>query len=220
MPDRLWNKGKSRRLYRSKRKGITNQRTSMFLTKCVLAMLLVIMVWVGVKITPVREYLTYVFVPGASAQSPWAQWFDWQPSNELVQPVWVILTGRQDSVEYDLPLEGQVMAAYGWTTDAVSNQPTYNEGIKIAAPVGTMVQSILPGTVAEADAASGTIQIDHGSEMKSVYRGCTDLLVKVGDRVKLRDALGRLGQSGELYFALYQAGKPQDPLLKTREGVR
>ena len=112
------------------------------------------------------------------------------------------------------------MAAYGWTTDAVSNQPTYNEGIKIAAPVGTMVQSILPGTVAEADAASGTIQIDHGSEMKSVYRGCTDLLVKVGDRVKLRDALGRLGQSGELYFALYQAGKPQDPLLKTREGVR
>lgn len=220
MPDRLWNKGKSRRPYRSKRKGVKSPRTSMFLTKCVLAMVLVLMVWVGAKIAPVRSYLAYVFVPGASAQSPWAQWFDWQPNNELVQPVWVILTGRQDSVEYDLPLEGLLVVAFGWTTDAVSNQPTYSEGISIAAPAGTMVKAILPGKIVEVNTTMGSITIDHGSEMKSVYRGCTDLFVKIGDRVKLRDDIGRLGQSGELYFALYQAGKPQDPLLRTRDGVR
>jgi len=220
VPDRLWNKGKSRRPYHAKRKGVRNSRTSMFLTKCVLAMALIFMVWVGARITSVRNYLAYVFVPGASAQSPWAQWLDWQPSNELVQPVWVILTGRQDSVEYDLPLEGQIVAAFGWTTAAGSNQPTYNEGINIAAPAGTMVQAILPGKIVAVNTATGSIIIDHGSEMKSVYRGCTDLFVNVGDRVKLRDDIGRLGQSGELFFALYQAGKPQDPLLRTREGVR
>jgi len=219
MPDRLWNKPKGRRMSRLKRTSNNRARVSMFLTKCVLSLTLVALMWVGAKVAPVKEFLQYVFVPGAAADSPWATWLDWQPRNEMVQPVWVALTGRQDNAQFDLPIDGEISSTFGWAT-STNNEPTYNDGLLIAATPGTLVHAVLSGRVVDVDNALGSVTIDHGSEMLTVYRGLTDITVQAGGKVKQRDALGRLHLEGKLFFGLYQTGRPQDPLLRTREGIR
>lgn len=219
MPDRLGKKPK-KRLYRSRRAGLAPSALTVFITKCVLAGALLAVVWVGSRVSPVRTYLQYIFVPGASAQSPWAQWLDWQPSGDTVSPVWVMLTGRQDNLGFELPIGGEVVEAFGWTTNSLSSEPIFHEGISIASQPGSLVKSVLTGRVSALDPVLGQVTIDHGIEMLTVYSGCEEILVKLSDKVKARDDIARVGSDGTLFFALYQAGKPIDPLLKVNTGIR
>lgn len=217
MPDRLWNRGRTRKPYRPKRRAVGSPTPlTLWLTRCVLAGMLVFMVWAGSRFAPIREYLQYVFIPGAALESPWARWLDWQPTNDAVQPVWVAITGRQDTMYYELPVEGaEVSQAFGWT-----NRATYNEGIYLRGAVGSPVTAVLSGKVVVVDITRGEIIIDHGSELRTIYRDCAAVSVKPGDRVKAKQVIARVAE-GELFFGLTQAGKPLDPLLKVRsQGAR
>lgn len=212
MPDRLWNKGRARKPYRPQRRATGGLAPlTLWLTKCVLACMFVFMVWAGSRFTSVREYLQFVFVPGAAAHSPWAHWLDWQPTGEAVRPVWVAITGRQDTMYYELPLEGgEVSQAFGWT-----NTATYNEGIYLRGTVGSPVAAVLSGKVVSVDASRGEVIVDHGSELRTIYRECTAISVNAGSKVKAGEVIARVGE-GELFFGLTQAGKPIDPLLRVR----
>ena len=73
-------------------------------------------------------------------------------------------------------------------------------GIDFHAPEGTPVKAMMDGVVTLAEKnmyfTGGTIIFDHGHGVSSLYMHMKDLNVKVGDKVKKKQIVGTLGQSG------------------------
>jgi murein DD-endopeptidase MepM/ murein hydrolase activator NlpD len=184
--------------------------------------MLVFVVWLGALIPSVGDYLRLFLIPGAAAHTPWGEWLDWQPAGESVQPVWVALTGRQDRVSFDLPLDGEVVVPYGWRQDGLSGQSVFQDSLVIRGESGTSVRSVLPGRVVQIDVRpeGSVLTIDHGSQMQTVYARCEQVFVKIGNRVKADELIARVGSSGELWFTVLTGGRPTDPLLRARSGVK
>jgi len=104
---------------------------------------------------------------------------------------------------------------------------SYNEAIRhpfidIAVPSNTIVNSVLDGTVISAfwtDDTGYNVQIQHLNNLISVYRHCSSLLVKTGDKVSAGAAIaisgdtGRLSSGSHLHFELWYQGEPVDPAL-------
>jgi murein hydrolase activator len=98
-------------------------------------------------------------------------------------------------------------------------------GIEIAAPEGTQVTAVHPGTVDYADAFSGfgnMVIVDHGGNYFSLYGYLGSMEVARGDHVDAGTQLGRVGTApagpAALYFELRVDGRSVDPLqwLKPR----
>ena len=114
------------------------------------------------------------------------------------------------------PVRGRVIAVFGPAPGG-----THNDGINIAAPLGTIVSAAENGTVAYAgDALKGfgnLLLIKHPGGWVSAYAHNDVLLVKRGDRVRRGQPVARLGNTGgvsspQLHFELRQGVKPIDPL--------
>lgn len=93
-------------------------------------------------------------------------------------------------------------------------------GIDIVAKADAAVKSCLEGTVIMASwttDAGHVIQVQHRSNLVSMYKHNSTLLRKVGDRVKAGEAIAIVGNSGELttgphlHFELWLNGEPVDP---------
>ena len=98
-------------------------------------------------------------------------------------------------------------------------------GIQIAAPEGSAVASVHPGTVDYADAFTGfgnLVIVDHGGGYFSLYGYLASLGVARGDHVDAGTELGRVGTApagpAALYFELRVDGRSVDPVqwLKPR----
>lgn len=103
----------------------------------------------------------------------------------------------------------------------------YNEAIRhpytdIAVPAGTIVNSVLDGTVISAfwsDDTGYNVQIQHDYNLISIYRHNSTLLVGTGDKVSAGSAVaiagsaGRLSTGTHLHFELWYKGEPVDPTL-------
>ena len=109
------------------------------------------------------------------------------------------------------------------TNGAISKRFDYSFSpyIDISAPEGTMVRSVLDGTIiyegwSELD--GWCIVIQHDAGIISVYMHCNKPLYKVSDRVSAGGAIALIGKSGgdaekgsHLHFELWQNGSPLDP---------
>ena len=197
-----WKKGRPRKPWRQKR-GEARRALTLWATRGVLAALFVAMTWLGSQFADLREYLRFVFVPGAAAGTPWSGWLDWQPRQEAVVPVWVALTGRQDALTFAWPV------VHESHSDAEG-------GVYLETARGAAVQAVLAGVVVTVDAQLGQVTLDHGSGMRTVYRGLGELLVSQGDRVEVGHVLGRVGPSERLFFALSLANRLVDPTTRVR----
>ena len=73
-------------------------------------------------------------------------------------------------------------------------------GVDIGAPEGTPVKAPADGVVAIADPdmyyTGGTVLIDHGHGLTSVYSHLKEVWVEEGARLRQGDALGSVGSSG------------------------
>jgi murein DD-endopeptidase MepM/ murein hydrolase activator NlpD len=110
------------------------------------------------------------------------------------------------------PLKGKVTTSF--------NPALKHYGIDVVAPKNEAVKSILDGTVifSSFSAEDGNvIQIQHDNNLITIYKHCSALLKKTGDRVKLGDAIGIVGNSGEnsrgphLHFELWLNGAAINP---------
>ena len=93
-------------------------------------------------------------------------------------------------------------------------------GIDLVAAPNEVVKAILDGTVLMSVWTAETgyvIQIQHTSNIISVYKHNASLLKKQGDKVKAGDAIAIIGNSGELttgphlHLEIWQNGKPLNP---------
>ncbi|WP_373085177.1 M23 family metallopeptidase [Sneathiella sp.] len=101
---------------------------------------------------------------------------------------------------WDWPAEGRISGVFGSqrVLNGVPKRPHF--GLDIAAPVGTAVVASTDGTVrlVETDLfyTGGTIMIDHGHGLVSVYSHLSQLNVTVGQFVAQGTKIGEIGMTG------------------------
>lgn len=117
-----------------------------------------------------------------------------------------------EGLHFFTPLKGVVSRAY---------DPVLHPYVDVTAPAGSVVVSVLDGTVIFTDWSDEgmyTIAVQHGQDIISIYRHNQKLLKSVGDRVGAGVPIALLGgnvslsNSGDhLHFELWHAGEALNP---------
>lgn len=126
--------------------------------------------------------------------------------------------------ELPMPVSGRLVKEYGWVVDPLDNLERFHPGIDIAAPEGSPVRAVMPGTVKMAgsdDTYGQYVLVDHDRDVFTLYANLGEVLVQEGDRVTVGQVLGAVGTEGDLnepglHFELREQGKLIDPLTRLK----
>jgi murein DD-endopeptidase MepM/ murein hydrolase activator NlpD len=117
---------------------------------------------------------------------------------------------------FDWPVQGAIIGSYG-----PSESGKRNDGVNIAAPVGTPVRAAADGEVvyrgSELDGYGNLILIKHTDKFVTAYAHNDAMLVKKGDLVRQGQVIAKVGQTGaatepQLHFEIRQDLQSVDPL--------
>ena len=102
--------------------------------------------------------------------------------------------------KFIMPVEGIISGIYG-SQRILNGKPRWpHYGIDIAAKKGTMIKSSGSGivTMAEDDLyyTGGTIIMDHGHGISTIYSHLETVMVSVGDLINQGDIIGTVGSTG------------------------
>ena len=102
--------------------------------------------------------------------------------------------------QFIMPVDGIISGVYG-SQRILNGKPKWpHYGIDIAAKKGTKIKSSATGvvTMAESDLyyTGGTIIMDHGHGISSIYSHLETINVSVGDKVNQGDIIGTVGSTG------------------------
>ena len=102
--------------------------------------------------------------------------------------------------QFIMPVKGIISGVYG-SQRILNGKPRWpHYGIDIAAKKGTMIKSSGSGivTMAEDDLyyTGGTIIMDHGHGISTIYSHLETVLVSVGDKINQGDTIGTVGSTG------------------------
>jgi len=131
------------------------------------------------------------------------------------QPTEVAPPAPRGSGKFLWPVNGKVVSVFG-----LKDGGQHNDGINIAAPLGTPVRAAENGVVVyagnELRGFGNLLLIRHADGWVSAYAHCDALLVKRGDQVKRGQVIARVGQTGavsspQLHFELRKSGQAVDP---------
>jgi Peptidase family M23 len=124
--------------------------------------------------------------------------------------------------EFEWPAIGPISGVYG-SQRILNGEPRRPHfGVDVAAPVGTPLKAPAGGIVSLADAdlffTGGTVMIDHGRGLCSIFAHMQTLTVREGDKLAKGDIAGTLGGTGRatgphLHWGMYLFGTPLDPQL-------
>jgi len=117
------------------------------------------------------------------------------------------------------PVDGKVAIPYGSQKDPQFNTPIFRSGSYIKANTDAVAKAVHAGKVVFAEWFKGYGQlviVNHGDGYHTLYGSLSEIFTKVGDIIKGKQAVGRVGSSGllnapGLYFELRYKGKPLDP---------
>jgi Peptidase family M23 len=96
----------------------------------------------------------------------------------------------------------------------------YHKGVDLRSPQSRPVRATAAGVVQIGTTAyrlhGGTVGLDHGQGVSSIYIHLSKVLVKPGQSVKAGQVIGEVGSTGfatgpHLHWGLYVAGQPVDP---------
>ena len=116
---------------------------------------------------------------------------------------------------FNWPLSGQLINRFG-----PAERGIHNDGVDIAAALGTDVKTTAPGTVAYIGTrlkSFGTlILVKHDGGVISAYAHLSDVVVQEGDILSSGQVIGKVGQTGRveaptLHFEIRQNRTPIDP---------
>jgi len=102
--------------------------------------------------------------------------------------------------QFIMPVEGIISGVYG-SQRILNGKPKWpHYGIDIAAKKGTFIKSSGSGTVSMAEDdlyyTGGTIIMDHGHGISTIYSHLETVLVTVGDKINKGDIIGTVGSTG------------------------
>ena len=116
-----------------------------------------------------------------------------------------------EGMHFFTPLKGVITEGY---------DPALHPYVDIAAPEGTAVNAIADGTVIYtgwSEETGHTIQLQHDSDIISIYKHNDKLIKNVGDKVKAGTPIALVGSTGSLstgphlHFELWYKGESIDP---------
>ena len=118
------------------------------------------------------------------------------------------------------PLQNPITSEYGTARVFNDTLQSYHSGVDFRASVGTPIVASNDGVVVIAKEryyAGGSVVIDHGEGIYSVYYHLSSIAPKVGDRLKKGEFLGLSGATGRvtgphLHFGFMVQGIPVEPL--------
>ncbi len=102
--------------------------------------------------------------------------------------------------QFIMPVKGIISGVYG-SQRILNGKPKWpHYGIDIAAKKGTMIKSSGSGTVTMAEDdlyyTGGTIIMDHGHGISTIYSHLESVMVSVGDKINQGDIIGTVGSPG------------------------
>jgi murein DD-endopeptidase MepM/ murein hydrolase activator NlpD len=126
------------------------------------------------------------------------------------------LPGRDDSglTGRSLPVAGVITSTTGFRNDPFNGKLTHHNGLDIAAPSGTPVKPVAPGTVIFSGWKKGygnTVILEHEDGMVTVYAHHSRNSVSEGERVDLGSVIAATGSTGRstgphLHFEAWRNG--------------
>jgi murein DD-endopeptidase MepM/ murein hydrolase activator NlpD len=120
------------------------------------------------------------------------------------------------------PALGPISGIYGSQRILNGEPRAPHRGVDVAAPAGTRVAAMASGIVSLARPdlyfTGGTVMIDHGHGLHSIYAHMQDVLVEVGQGVAQGAPLGTVGATGRatgphLHWGVYWFDQAVDPAL-------
>ena len=118
----------------------------------------------------------------------------------------------------DWPVDGTVLYRFGRVVNP-NNTTTRWNGMGIAAPAGSAVRAVAPGTVVSVGQLGTyglTVIVQHGAGDYSVYASLNNASVRTGSAVRKGDSIGTVGTSDpdlqpHLHFEIRPQGRAVDP---------
>jgi murein DD-endopeptidase MepM/ murein hydrolase activator NlpD len=118
----------------------------------------------------------------------------------------VVAARRRDAPQadfadgFDWPLRGRISGVYGSQRILNGEPRAPHSGLDVAAPTGTALRAPAAGTVTFADPdlylTGGTVLIDHGHGLSSVFLHLSRIDVEVGQRLQPGEVFGAVGATG------------------------
>jgi murein DD-endopeptidase MepM/ murein hydrolase activator NlpD len=118
-----------------------------------------------------------------------------------------------------LPTAGWISSVYGHRNDPFTGAWVMHWGIDISTNMGNPIMATADGIVikVETDRYLGkNVTISHGNGFTTVYGHMSNFAVKAGQKVKRRDIIGYVGQTGKavgphVHYEVFKDGKRIDP---------
>jgi murein DD-endopeptidase MepM/ murein hydrolase activator NlpD len=128
------------------------------------------------------------------------------------------------------PVTGQldVTSPFGVRRDPFLGTPAMHTGVDLAGERGEPVHATAAGTVAIAGRDGGygnLVEIDHGNGLSTRYGHLSEIDVKVGQKVRIGQVIGKIGSTGRstgphLHYETRINGEPVNPQKFLRAGLR
>ncbi|MFN7055037.1 peptidoglycan DD-metalloendopeptidase family protein [Hyphomonas sp.] len=132
----------------------------------------------------------------------------------------------------DLPLGKPISVPYRYTSrygrriDPFTRRMAAHLGLDMAAYRDAPIVTTGPGRVVHAGSRGAyglLVEVDHGNGFSTRYAHLRSITVKVGDKVKQGDLIGRMGSTGRstgdhLHYEVWYNNKPYDPMNFLKAG--
>jgi len=123
--------------------------------------------------------------------------------------------------EMRYPFKPSTISSYfGYRNAPCVGCSSNHKGVDFNVPFGTKIPAVIAGTVTKVDydyELGNYVSIDAGLGMETIYAHLSSVSVSVGDKVKLKQKIGKVGNSGRtsgphLHLAIKVYGSFVDPL--------
>lgn len=119
-----------------------------------------------------------------------------------------------------LPCDAVITSGYGVRPHPISGDWDFHTGIDLAAPEGTEIRAIYPGSVTEtgwSESYGNYIVLSHGEHLSTLYCHCSRILASEGDSVKAGETIALVGTTGistgaHLHLSVLLDGYYIDPM--------
>lgn len=140
---------------------------------------------------------------------------------EVLQ-LWKDLSDKNDlllSTPSLRPAAGWISSNFGTRASPFSGDTSIHKGLDIAADMGTSIRAPASGVVSYAGIDEGygkMVSIDHGHGIVTRFAHCSQLYVKVGQRLRRGDVIAAVGNTGRstgphLHYEVRLNGVPVNP---------
>ncbi|MFN3471312.1 MAG: peptidoglycan DD-metalloendopeptidase family protein [Aquificaceae bacterium] len=124
------------------------------------------------------------------------------------------------SIPMGYPVYGRITSHLGWRKNPFGRGYEFHSGIDIEAPYGSKVVATADGVVEMAGHYGDygkTVIIKHPSGYTTLYAHLSEILVKVGQKVKAGEVIGKVGSTGRstgphLHYEVQYGGKLKNPI--------